>query len=206
MRRLVRVFIGIVTGILALVVVMGIAGTALFGWTTVKETVLLADTLLFPYRPAHFHYRKLPGDWSTLPGPGAPLGTLVIPAIGIKAPTVQGTTFSQLRVAVGHYAASPLPGQPGNVVFSTLGLRTVRNLDAIRPGDRIIFRSRYGAFVYRVTKMEIVPQSDLNIIVPTTVSQLTLTSGYPFVVHDLHPTKQLIVWATPVSVPQSNHS
>lgn len=201
MRKLTRILIWIVAGVPALLLVAGITATAVFGWNTVKQTVLLADTLIFPYRPAHLQYRKVPGDWPTLPEPGTALGTLVIPAVHITAPTVQGTTLALLKKSVGHYAASPLPGQAGNVVFSALGDITFRNLDHVKPGERIIFHSRFGSFVYRVVRTSIVPQTDPNIIVPTQDSQLTLTCGYPFISHNLSPTKQFIVWATPVSEP-----
>jgi sortase A len=191
--------IGIVS-IPVIVVAIGIAVTAVFGWSFLKQTVLLTDTALVPYKPTHIGYRKLPGFWPTLPEPGTKLGTIVIPAVKIDAPVVQGTTWDILALGVGHYAGSPLPGQGGNAVFSGHRDTVFTNLQYVKVGDQVTFESPYGPFVYRVTSIKIVPKDDPNIVVPSANPELTLTSCYPFVYIGFAPDR-FIVRAVPVSEP-----
>lgn len=200
MRLFKKLLIGVLVGLPILLVVLGVAVTSIFGWNFLKQTVLLADNVLVPYKPTHIGYRKLPGYWPTLPEPGVKLGTIVIPAVHINAPVVQGTTWDILALGVGHYAGSPLPGQPGNVVFSGHRDTVFTNLQYVKPGEQVIFQSPYGPFVYKVISIQIVPKNDPNIIVPTVQSQLTLTSCYPFVYIGFAPNR-FIVRAIPVSEP-----
>ena len=187
-------------GIPIVVVAAGVGVTVTFGWSFLQQTVLLADTALVPYKPAHIGYRKLPGYWPTLPEPGTKLGTILIPAVHINAPVVQGTTWNILALGVGHYAGSPLPGQGGNVVFSGHRDTVFTNLQYVKVGDSVTFDSPYGPFVYRVTSIKIVPKTDPNIVVPSQNPELTLTSCYPFVYIGFAPDR-FIVRATPVSEP-----
>ncbi|MCL5013426.1 MAG: class D sortase [Firmicutes bacterium] len=201
MRRWIRkLFIIGLIGIPSLIIALGVGVTAVFGWSFLQQTLLLADSVLVPYKPAHIGYRKLPGFWPTLPEPGTKLGTIVIPAVNIKAPVVQGTTWDILKLGVGHYAGSPLPGQGGNVVFSGHRDTVFTNLKHVKVGDTVTFDSPYGPFVYRVTSIKIVPKTDPNIVVPSKSPELTLTSCYPFVYIGFAPDR-FIVRATPVSEP-----
>jgi sortase A len=192
----------ILIGLPICVLLLGIGMTVKYGWTMVKQTVLLADEVLVPYQPTHPGYRKTVGFWPTLPEPGTKLGTIAIPAVHISGvPVVQGTTWDLLALGAGHYAGSPLPGQPGNVVISGHRDTVFVNLQYIKPGDEVIFHSPYGAFVYRVVSIVIVPKTDPNIIVPTTHDQLTLTTCYPFYYIGFAPNR-FVVRAVPVSEPR----
>lgn len=63
------------------------------------------------------------------------------PTIGVTRTVVEGVTVEQLARGPGHYPASPLPGQAGNV--SIAGHRTTygqpfHNIDKLKIGDRIV--------------------------------------------------------------------
>ena len=87
-------------------------------------------------------------------GEGDALTRLQIPATGVDVVVVEGTTPSALRAGAGHYPATPLPGEEGNVAIAghrtTYG-RPFHNNDKIRPGDEITLDTPTGRHVYRVT-------------------------------------------------------
>jgi sortase A len=91
--------------------------------------------------------------------PGDPLGRISMPSIGVSDVMVEGTEHADLSKGPGHYPATPLPGQRGTV--GVAGHRTTygapfRNLDGLKPGDRIELAMPYGRFTYRVERTRIV--------------------------------------------------
>jgi sortase A len=113
---------------------------------------------------------------------GDALGKLLIPSIGVSEYVVEGTDADNLRKGPGHYPATPLPGQRGTVAVA--GHRTTygapfRNLNDLKPGERIVFELPYGTFVYRVDKTQIVDDSALWVTRPVGHPQLVLTACHP---------------------------
>lgn len=102
---------------------------------------------------------------SSLPA-GARLGTLMIPAIGLRTPVDQCglDCFTQpwpaeLSHGPGHYPGTRLPWQQGLAVLS--GHRTTYThpfgeINRLHAHDRIIWRRHGRWYVYRVTSMRIV--------------------------------------------------
>jgi sortase A len=95
---------------------------------------------------------------------------------------VEGTDADNLRKGPGHYPETPLPGQRGTVAVA--GHRTTygapfRNLNDLKPGERIVFELPYGTFVYRVDKTQIVDDSALWVTRPVGHPQLVLTACHP---------------------------
>jgi sortase A len=93
------------------------------------------------------------------PIPGEAAGIIRIPDIGLNMVFVEGVTPEHLKRGPGHYPATPMPGEGGNVGIA--GHRTTYSkpfwaLDELAPGDRIIARTREGRFVYEVTWTEVV--------------------------------------------------
>ena len=86
-------------------------------------------------------------------GEGDALTRLEIPATGVDVVVVEGTSASALRAGAGHYPATPLPGEDGNVAVAghrtTYG-RPFHDNDKIRPGNEIILETPLGRYVYRV--------------------------------------------------------
>jgi len=120
---------------------------------------------------------------------GEAVARIRIPRIGLDEIVVEGTSVDDLRKGPGHYAWTPMPGQPGNV--SIAGHRTTYgapfgDIGNLRPGDKIFVQTVQGEFEY-----EVLAQSDPNrgtiIVTPDRVdllrdlgdNRLTLTSCHP---------------------------
>lgn len=142
---------------------------------------------------------------------GQGFGFLYIPALGpdYRALIMQGTDRTRVlnTGAVGHYTvpASALPWDPvGN--FAVAGHRDghgmiFRDLDRLRPGDRVYVQSEYGWFIYRLDREAAsVPVSDVGAVAPVPRGSgytrpgryLTLTTCTPIYV-DSH---RLVWWGS----------
>lgn len=116
------------------------------------------------------------------PAVGRPVGTISIPAIGVRQVVVQGTGTAQLREGPGHYPATPMPGQPGNAAIA--GHRTTYgapffHLDALVRGDAVYVSTVQGRFRYDVVRSFVVAPSDVAVVGPSPVAELTLTTCNP---------------------------
>ncbi len=122
------------------------------------------------------------GSPTTDPATGDPVGTLVIPEIGVDQVVVEGVGTAQLAVGPGHYPGTPLPGQRGNAGIAghrTTHGRPFYDLNALMVGDPITVTTLQGTFHYRVVRSEVVAPADLTVLAPTTVPELTLTTCTP---------------------------
>jgi sortase A len=114
--------------------------------------------------------------------PGDPMGRIVMPAIGVSEVFVEGTEADDLRTGPGHYAQTPLPGEPGTVAIA--GHRTTygapfRDVDELDRGDRIELRMPYGRFVYRVERTRIVEPTETSVIDRVDHDRLVLSACHP---------------------------
>ncbi len=172
-----------------------------FGWNYALQTVFINDRPLPVYHPEQTLGEVLPrvsGSavrprlWSTLPAVGTKIGELSIPAVNIRVPVIQGAGWDQLGLGVGHVVASALPGQVGDVYLAGHRDTVFLNLRKVRKGDRIILNTVYGSFVYEATSFSIVPQTDLQVLKPTSYSTLTLQTCYPFFFIGFAPDRYLV--------------
>jgi sortase A len=134
------------------------------------------------------------------PREGQAVGILEIPRISVDKAIVEGTGTADLRQGPGHYANTPLPGQPGNAAIA--GHRTTYgapfyDLNELRPGDRILVTTPQGTFRYDVTRSLVVGQSEVSVIAPAQTNELTLTTCTP----RYSAAQRLIVQASLVSLP-----
>jgi sortase A len=88
-----------------------------------------------------------------IPGPGDPIGRIVMPDIGVDFIYVQGVDLRYLRDGPGHFPQTPMPGQPGNAALA--GHRTTyaapfHRLDELAPGSVITIETVQGTFEYAV--------------------------------------------------------
>lgn len=118
--------------------------------------------------------------------PPAPTGEAValirIPKIGLDRHVVEGTGLADLRKAPGHYPSTPLPGELGNAAIA--GHRTTygapfNRLDELTAGDEILVTTLAGSYTFKVEGSQIVSPSHVEVLAPTPVAKLTLTTCHP---------------------------
>jgi sortase A len=134
------------------------------------------------------------------PIPGGAAGFIRISRIHLDMAFVQGAGLDALARGPGHYPLTPMPGQGGNVAIAghrTTYLHPFWALNLVRPGDRIVLRTRAGTFVYRVVWQRAVAPDDWSVIAPTPVPSLTLTTCNP----RFDSWQRLVVRAVQVSAP-----
>lgn len=115
---------------------------------------------------------------------GDALTRIKIPALNVDVVVVQGTSASALRAGAGHYPATPLPCEAGNVGIA--GHRTTygkpfTNLDRLKTGDTIILETPIGSCTYEVSKGPFVTTpTDFAVVAnDPAVHSLTLTTCHP---------------------------
>lgn len=117
-------------------------------------------------------------------GIGDALTQLEIPKIGVNVVVVEGTSASALRAGAGHYPASPLPGEEGNVAIAghrtTYG-RPFHDNDKLVKGDEVVLTTPVGKFTYRVVQDPyVVGSHDWTPISNSPgIKTLTLTTCHP---------------------------
>ena len=117
---------------------------------------------------------------SIKPKVGEQIGTLWIPRIKRSIAIIEGTGAKELKIGVGHYVGSVLPGISDNSVLAGHRDSVFRNLGDLKVGDLLSVRTKYGTYVYEVHKIRIVKANDRTVIVPTKDAVLTLSACYPF--------------------------
>ncbi len=112
--------------------------------------------------------------------PGAPIGRIEIPRIGVRAMIVNGTAATTLRHAVGHIEGTALLGGEGNVGLAAHRDTFFRGLRDIRKGDTIEIETLQGAYEYVVNATRIVGPADTAVLDGSARPTLTLVTCYPF--------------------------
>jgi len=129
------------------------------------------------------------GAQLALPPPaGGTIARLYVPRMDKHWVVVEGVDRADIRFAPGHYPKTALPGQIGN--FSVAGHRTPAifwDLDKVKVGDPIVVETRGNYFVYRVSQVEIVKPTAVQVVAPVpnhpgqtpTEAMMTLTTCNP---------------------------
>jgi sortase A len=112
--------------------------------------------------------------------PGAVIGQIEIPRIGLKAVIAEGDSPKILRKTVGHVPQTALPGQHGNVALAGHRDTFFRPLRNIRVGDHVLIKTRTDTFQYEVDATTIVAPQDLGPLKSTRTHKLTLITCFPF--------------------------
>jgi sortase A len=114
--------------------------------------------------------------------PVVEIGSMEIPAIGMKHRLFQGVTLHNIDRGPSHWTGSALPGEMGNTVVAghrSTETEPFRRIDAQVPGDQVIFTVRGTRSTYRVTGHMVVRPSDSWIADQTHAYTGTLYACHP---------------------------
>lgn len=128
------------------------------------------------------------------PGPQQAI-RIQIPAISIDAPVVQGDGWEQLKKGVAQTIGTANPGENGNIVLNAhndIFGEYFRFLDKLKPGDQVLIYSNQRSYTYVVTGTEVVEETRVDVMAPTTQPVATLISCYPYMVDN----KRIVVRAS----------
>jgi sortase A len=121
-----------------------------------------------------------------LPTPGPEQAIrMQIPAIEVDAPIVQGDGWEQLKKGIAQHIGSANPGEKGNAVFTAhndVFGEIFRDLDRLKPGDQVMVYTGQRSYTYIVTGSQIVEETQVEVMDPTSRATITLISCYPYLV------------------------
>lgn len=132
---------------------------------------------------------------STQPASNTHTERILIPALKLDAPVLQGDGWEELKQGVGQHLGTPDPGQIGNIVLSAhddIYGSLFRHLDKLRPGDEITLRTADKSYTYKVEEVRIVKPTQLEVLEQTPDAVLTLISCYPYLID----TQRIVVRAS----------
>ncbi|HEM62548.1 MAG TPA: sortase, partial [Chloroflexi bacterium] len=118
-------------------------------------------------------YRHLVGSGASIPIPTPgprQASRIVIPAIEVDAPVVEGDGWEELKMGAGHRVGSANPGERGNVVIS--GHNDVygeifRHLEDLTTGDEVIVYAGDTPHRYLVVAKMVVGPGEVSLLEPT---------------------------------------
>jgi len=142
-----------------------------------------------PEVPAHLQKWVQPAPAQPIPTPGASQASrVVIPAIGVDAPTVEGVNWEDLKKGIGHLPGSANPGERGNVYLAAhndIFGEIFRDLENLELGDEFLIYSGDQPYRYVVTSKRIIEPTDVSVMYASTKPIATLQTCYPYLV-DTH--------------------
>ncbi len=115
-------------------------------------------------------------------GTGDAIGQIAIPTLGASYTVVQGTDTASLEEGPGHYPGTAFPGLGQTVAIAghrTTYLAPFRQVNALKPGDRIVLTMPYGRFTYDVQYTKIVLPTALWVIRNVGYERLVLSACNP---------------------------
>ena len=178
----------------ALAVILCLGGAGMFAYplvTDIYATQVLQQELSDTLDSDDFEQRYVTRTVKQ----GDPLTRIVIPALGVSAVVVEGTSAAALRAGAGHYPNTPLPGENGNVAIA--GHRTTygkpfNRLDELDVGEKIRLETPLATYTYQVVPHPstvgtpcsngacwITTPTDWGVVAPTPQPMLTLTTCHP---------------------------
>jgi len=109
-----------------------------------------------------------------------PMAVLRIPRLHLEVPVLEGTDEWTLDRGVGHIEGTALPEEVGNVGLAGHRDGFFRVLKDIANGDVLELALPGRVRRYRVEKISIVHQDDVQVLDATDAARLTLVTCYPF--------------------------
>ena len=169
--------------LLGAVLTAGGALLLLFALSTGAKAALARDAARSAWaaeeaRAAVVDARRAHGTPSRPSARGAPIGRLVIPALGLDEVVVEGVEERQLVAGPGHLPGSPHPGELGNSIISAHRDRHFSRLDELSIGDTIVTQTRHDRTVWIVSERRVV-RASAPVLRSTPDARLTLTTCWP---------------------------
>lgn len=128
---------------------------------------------------------------------GAPVGRLIVPAIGLDEIILEGVDDETLNAGPGHLPGSVLPGQRGNSVLSAHRDRHFAKLGSLRIGDTVTTEVALRRRNWVVVSRRVVG-SHTPALFHTDDATLTLTTCWPIRFMGPAP-ERLILTARPLT-------
>jgi len=117
---------------------------------------------------------------SRTPEPHDPLGRITIPRIARSAIIQEGVDEQTLRHAVGHFPESSRPELGGTVALAGHRDTFFRGLGQLQRGDLIFLETPEGKYTYEVARISVVGPQHVEVVEPSSGSDLTLVTCFPF--------------------------
>jgi sortase A len=136
--------------------------------------------------PDQMRHLVEPGASIPIPTPGPRQASrIVIAAIDVDAPVVEGDGWEELKMGAGHRIGSANPGERGNVVIS--GHNDVygeifRRLEDVNVGDEVVVYTGETPFCYLVVAKMIVEPTEVSLLEATPDATLTLITCHPYMI------------------------
>lgn len=136
--------------------------------------------------PIPAHLRSLVAAITPLPPPTPgpeQAQRIVIPAIGVDAPVVEGDDWESLKKGAAHHIGSANPGERGNCVLSAhndIYGEIFRYLPEMKVGDEIFVHTQAQKYRYVVEQTRIINEDEVGVMASTSTPVLTLISCYPY--------------------------
>jgi len=151
--------------------------------------------------PVPAHLRGLVAEITPMPAPTQGpehARRILVPAIGVDAPVVEGDDWESLKKGAGHHVGSANPGERGNSVISAhndIYGEIFRRLPELSIGDEVTVQTVSTSYTYVVEQTRIVEPTEVSVMDATSTPVLTLISCYPYRV-DTH---RIVVMASLVT-------
>ena len=116
------------------------------------------------------------------PGPRSPT-RLVIPAINVDWPIVQGDGWDELKQGIGHRVGTVNPGERGNLVLSghnDVYGEPLRDLEKIEVGKEVMVYAGGTVYRYIIKAKRVVLPNDLTALNPSRTPIVTLITCTPY--------------------------
>ena len=136
--------------------------------------------------PGQYRHLVEPGVSIPIPTPGPRQASrIVIPAIGVDAPVVEGDGWEELKMGAGHRVGSANPGERSNMVIS--GHNDVygeifRRLEDLNIGDEVTVYAGDTPHRYLVVAKMVVEPTQVSLLEATPNATLSLITCHPYMI------------------------
>lgn len=142
---------------------------------------------------------KIPVAQIRLPDLGQRYANLSCERIGLDAPVFWGNSNEILRSGAGQYWGSFMPGFGRVILISAHNTTYFKCLQYMEEGDLVIMDTNYETYVYRIYRIEVFNENDLEALLDSTMfaeekETLVMYTCYPFHAISGRKTDRLVVF------------